>query len=79
MLRTHPARLEVQRHAAAALSLVAASSDMARSSVLSIPGTRGALVYFLIDQLAVIDHMYQYSLSAFTFIFQKARRLDWTP
>jgi len=33
---------------------------------------RGSLVYFLIDQLTVIDHMYQYSLSAFTFIFQKA-------
>ena len=39
--------------------------------------TRGSLVYFLLDQLSVIDHMYQYSLSAFTFIFQKA--LDKAP
>ena len=34
--------------------------------------TRGSLVYFIVDQLSVIDHMYQYSLAAFTFFFQKA-------
>ena len=32
---------------------------------------RGSLVYFLIDQLTVIDHMYQYSLSAFTFMYPR--------
>ena len=37
---------------------------------------RGSLIYFLIDQLSVIDHMYQYSLLAFTFIFQKALDLS---
>ena len=34
--------------------------------------SRGSLIYFLIDQLNVIDHMYQYSLAAFNFIFSKA-------
>ena len=33
---------------------------------------RGSLIYFLIDQLNVIDHMYQYSLAAFNFIYSKA-------
>ena len=45
--------------------------EEARESYRPI-GTRGSLIYFLIDQLSVIDHMYQYSLSAFNFIFQKA-------
>ncbi len=34
--------------------------------------TRGSLIYFLIDRLAVVDHMYQYSLAAFAYVFQKA-------
>ncbi|KAL1498812.1 hypothetical protein AB1Y20_014117 [Prymnesium parvum] len=34
--------------------------------------TRGSLIYFLLDQLHIIDHMYQYSLSAFNFIFDKS-------
>ena len=33
---------------------------------------RGSLIFFLIDQLNVIDHMYQFSLDAFNYIFQKA-------
>jgi dynein heavy chain len=33
---------------------------------------RGSLIYFLMNQLNVIDHMYQYSLAAFNFIFNKA-------
>ena len=33
---------------------------------------RGSLIYFLMNQLFVIDHMYQYSLAAFQFIFNKA-------
>ena len=34
--------------------------------------TRGSLIYFLIDQMIVIVHMYQYSLAAFNYIFSKA-------
>jgi len=33
---------------------------------------RGSTIYFLINQLNVIDHMYQFSLGAFNFIFSKA-------
>jgi dynein heavy chain len=33
---------------------------------------RGSLVYFLINHLNVIDHMYQYSLGAFNYVFSKA-------
>ena len=33
---------------------------------------RGSLIYFLIDQLHHIDHMYQFSLAAFNFIYSKA-------
>ena len=50
--------------------------EQARESYRPV-ATRGALMFFLIDQLAKIDHMYQYSLAAFTFIFQKA--LDKAP
>lgn len=32
---------------------------------------RGSLIYFLIDTLNVIDHMYQFSLAAFNFIYSK--------
>eukprot|EP00304_Pavlova_gyrans_P007309 CAMPEP_0206033414 /NCGR_PEP_ID=MMETSP1466-20131121/638_1 /ASSEMBLY_ACC=CAM_ASM_001126 /TAXON_ID=44452 /ORGANISM="Pavlova gyrans, Strain CCMP608" /LENGTH=2403 /DNA_ID=CAMNT_0053407607 /DNA_START=23 /DNA_END=7231 /DNA_ORIENTATION=+ len=34
--------------------------------------SRGSIIYFLINQLNVIDHMYQFSLGAFNFIFSKA-------
>ena len=34
--------------------------------------TRGSLIYFLIDRLRVVDHMYQYSLAAFAYVFSKA-------
>ena len=34
--------------------------------------SRGSTIYFLINQLNVIDHMYQFSLGAFNFIFSKA-------
>lgn len=30
------------------------------------------MLYFLLIQLMVVDHMYQYSLEAFTFFFFKA-------
>ena len=50
--------------------------EQARESYRPV-ATRGSLMFFLIDQLAKIDHMYQYSLAAFTFIFQKA--LDKAP
>jgi len=33
---------------------------------------RGSIIYFLLNQLNVIDHMYQFSLGAFNFIFSKA-------
>lgn len=33
---------------------------------------RGSMVFFLMDQLATIDHMYQYSLEAFNVVFNKA-------
>jgi dynein heavy chain len=33
---------------------------------------RGSLLYFLIDKLSNIDHMYQYSLEAFMVVFNKA-------
>lgn len=33
---------------------------------------RGSMLYFLIDQLSKIDHMYQYSLEAFMVVFNKA-------
>ena len=33
--------------------------------------TRGSLIYFLVDTLNVIDHMYQFSLAAFNFIYSK--------
>ena len=33
---------------------------------------RGSLIYFLIDRMAVVDHMYQYSLAAFSYVFSKA-------
>jgi len=33
---------------------------------------RGSLIYFLINLLNVIDHMYQYSLGAFNYVFSKA-------
>ena len=39
---------------------------------------RGSLIYFLMNQLFVIDHMYQYSLAAFQFIFNKALTLTLT-
>ena len=32
---------------------------------------RGSLIYFLVDTLNVIDHMYQFSLAAFNFIYSK--------
>lgn len=32
----------------------------------------GAMLYFLLIQLCIIDHMYQYSLGAFTYFFFKA-------
>mmetsp|Transcript_24997 Transcript_24997/g.74250 ORF Transcript_24997/g.74250 Transcript_24997/m.74250 type:complete len:4444 (+) Transcript_24997:3-13334(+) len=35
-------------------------------------GNRGSLMYFIMNQLCIIDHMYQYSLAAFKFIFDKA-------
>jgi len=35
-------------------------------------GNRGSLMYFIMNQLCVIDHMYQFSLAAFNFIFNKA-------
>ena len=34
---------------------------------------RGSLIYFLVDTLNVIDHMYQFSLAAFNFIYSKVR------
>lgn len=34
--------------------------------------TRGSLIYFVINQLSVVDHMYQYSLGAFHSVFEKA-------
>ena len=33
---------------------------------------RGSLMYFLIDQLHVISHMYQFSLDTFNYMFVKA-------
>jgi len=33
---------------------------------------RGSLIYFLIDQLHVISHMYQFSLDTFNYMFTKA-------
>ncbi|KAL0479464.1 dynein heavy chain [Acrasis kona] len=33
---------------------------------------RGSMLYFLIDQLSNLDHMYQYSLEAFMVVFNKA-------
>lgn len=33
---------------------------------------RGSLMYFLIDQLSVISHMYQFSLDTFNYMFKKA-------
>jgi dynein heavy chain len=33
---------------------------------------RGSMLYFLIDQLSNLDHMYQYSLEAFMVVFGKA-------
>ena len=33
---------------------------------------RGSLMYFLIDQLKSIDHMYQFSLDTFNYMFTKA-------
>ena len=37
-----------------------------------VNANRGSLIYFLMNQLNVIDHMYQFSLAAFNFIFNKA-------
>ena len=34
--------------------------------------SEGAMLYFLLTKLCAIDHMYQYSLGAFNFIFHKA-------
>ena len=45
-----------------------AASRMAYKAVAS----RGALLFFQIDQLCKIDHMYQYSLAAFMVVFNKA-------
>lgn len=39
--------------------------------------TRGSLIYFVMNQLNVIDHMYQFSLGAFNRIFDKS--LDKAP
>ena len=36
---------------------------------------RGSLIYFLVDTLNVIDHMYQFSLAAFNFIYSKVPHL----
>ncbi|EFC48546.1 hypothetical protein NAEGRDRAFT_55628 [Naegleria gruberi] len=41
-------------------------------SVYRTVSTRGSMLYFLIDQLSKIDHMYQYSLEAFMVVFNKA-------
>merc|ERR1719502_838436 len=38
---------------------------------------RGSLIYFLMNSLNVVDYMYQYSLQAFNFVFNKA--IDKTP
>jgi len=42
-----------------------------------LTASRGSLIYFLINLLNVIDHMYQYSLGAFNYVFSKA--LDKAP
>ncbi|KAL9650835.1 hypothetical protein ABK040_001885 [Willaertia magna] len=41
-------------------------------SVYRTVSIRGSMLYFLIDQLSFIDHMYQYSLEAFMVVFNKA-------
>ena len=35
-------------------------------------GERGALMFFLINQMHVISHMYQFSLDTFNYMFLKA-------
>ena len=62
------AEINAKKEVAAATTLQVESAREAYRPV----ATRGSLVYFLIDVMSVIDHMYQYSLSAFTFFFQKA-------
>lgn len=36
-----------------------------------LSAVRGSLMFFLIDQLSMIDHMYQFSLESFMTIFKK--------
>ena len=45
--------------------------------VYRIVATEGAMLYFLLIQLNVVNHMYQYSLEAFQTFFFKA--IDKTP
>lgn len=50
------------------------TSEMINNSrqVYKSVSNRGSMLYFLIDQLSTIDHMYQYSLEAFMVMFIKA-------
>ena len=34
-------------------------------------GARGSLIFFLIEQLHMIDHMYQFSLGTFNYMYVK--------
>ncbi|CCD17691.1 unnamed protein product [Trypanosoma congolense IL3000] len=52
---------------------VATQKDIAQSRLTYTPvAVRGSLLFFQIDQLWKIDHMYQYSLEAFMVVFNKA-------